>query len=311
MNMNILIGGIGGDIGHGAARILKDYLWQGDINGSDVSDNHPGHHVCKNCFTLPHAKDKSFLDSLEKCIKDNDIAFYIPTSETEIRFLFSRSIHKVGNAEVLLSSKLLIEKSLDKYSCLDFLGSKGLNVPSNGLVGLKEPKGFPVIIKPRNGSGSKDIQIVDSRNKFSSFVPSSNEEMVWQEYLLPEDEYTCPVFRSAKTGIRSLVIKRTLLYGFTYSGEVIEDKGISEYLENIADILDLNGVMNVQLRVTDEGPLLFEINPRLSSTLVFRHLMGFSDLIWWLSERASIKIPNYHPPKIGTKFYRGLMEYFD
>ena len=311
MNINILIGGIGGDIGLGAGRILKDSLWQGTIIGSDVTDNHPGHHVCDKSFILPHAENTGFLDALEQCIKDNNITFYIPTSETEIRFLFSHSIHKVGNADVLLSSDLLLKKSLDKFLCLEFLSSKGLKVPSNGLMGLNEPKEFPVIIKPRNGSGSKDIQIIDSKDKFASYVPHSNQEMVWQRYLLPEEEYTCPVFRSPKTGVRSLIIKRTLLYGFTYSGEVIEDKSISDYLEDIADIFDLNGIMNVQLRVTDDGPLLFEINPRLSSTLVFRHLMGFSDLIWWLYERSSIEIPDYLPPKEGTKFYRGLMEYFD
>ncbi len=309
--MNILIGGIGGDIGLGAARILNDYQWKGSINGADISNNHPGHHFCQNCYILPYAENNGFLKALEKCIKLNDIAFYIPTSETEIRFLSSQSIKKVGDAEVLLSNDLLLQNSLDKFSCLNFLNSKGIKVPSNGLIGINEPEEFPVIIKPRNGSGSRDIKIFDTKEKFASHVTDSDQEMVWQKYLLPEDEFTCPVFRSPKTGVRSLIIKRTLLYGFTYSGEVIEDQSISKYLKDIAETFDLNGIMNIQLRVTNEGPLLFEINPRLSSTLVFRHLMGFRDLIWWLNEMSSTEIPDYLPPKAGTKFYRGLREYFD
>jgi len=311
MNMNILIGGIGGDIGLGAARILKNFSWNGKVYGSDTTNNHPGHHECDDCFVLPHVSSEEFLSILEEFIRKFNIEIYIPTSEPEIRFLYTKSIHTIASAKVLLSNKLLLKISLDKFICLEYLKSKGIKVPKHGLIGNTEPENYPIIIKPRNGSGSKDIDIIDSAEQYLSYQSPKDQEMVWQQYLMPEEEYTCPVFRSNQTGVRSLIIKRTLLYGFTYSGEVIEDKGISQYLNDISDAVKLDGIMNVQLRITEEGPLLFEINPRLSSTLVFRHKMNFSDLIWWVYAQSSIAIPEYTAPKVGTKFYRGLKEYLD
>ena len=67
--------------------------------------------------------------------------------------------------------------------------------------------------------------------------------------------------------------------------------------------------MNIQLRMTEQGPMLFEINPRLSSTLVFRDMLGFSDLQWWIYSQLDQEIPKYHKPKAGTLFYRGIAEY--
>ena len=52
----------------------------------------------------------------------------------------------------------------------------------------------------------------------------------------------------------------------------------------IAEGLDLRGSMNIQLRLTDKGPRVFEINPRFSSTVLMRHRIGFSDVLWALEE---------------------------
>ena len=48
----------------------------------------------------------------------------------------------------------------------------------------------------------------------------------------------------------------------------------------VAEQLDLIGSMNIQLRLTADGPRIFEINPRFSSTVYMRNLIGFSDVIW-------------------------------
>lgn len=109
------------------------------------------------------------------------------------------------------------------------------------------------------------------------------------------------------------MLRRVLSGGLTARGEVIKDTVIESYVRAIASVLELNGVINVQLRLTRDGPRLFEINPRLSSTLVFRDKMGFSDLRWWVRDTVgqdyAPKIQQYKPPPIGTRFYRGTHEY--
>lgn len=52
----------------------------------------------------------------------------------------------------------------------------------------------------------------------------------------------------------------------------------------IAEATGLIGSINIQSRrLANENIFIpFEINPRLSSTLLFRKRFGFDDLVWWL-----------------------------
>ena len=77
----------------------------------------------------------------------------------------------------------------------------------------------------------------------------------------------------------------------------------------MAEKLDLNGSINVQLRLRDNVPLVFEINPRFSSTVLFRHLFGYKDVLWAIEDKLHIPLSSYHPPANGGKFYKGFQEY--
>lgn len=97
--------------------------------------------------------------------------------------------------------------------------------------------------------------------------------------------------------------------GFTGYGEVIEDKNIEDLLHKLAEKIDLVGSINVQLRLTDKGPVVFEINPRFSSTVRFRHLFGFKDLEWSIEDKLNLPVSQYEENSIGKKLYKGFNEY--
>lgn len=305
--MNVLISGIASDIGFGVARILRMKNWNGKLYGIDIYSNHAGNFICDKCDVVPRANSSNYLEWLEHYIVANDIQIFIPTSEAEIGRIAISGLEKISSAVIVKSNNLVIEKCLDKHECLLYLSSKNIHVPQHGLLLDSYPSKYPAIIKPRFGQGSKGIHKVESKEVLMEY---DKESFIWQEYLIPDcEEYTCPIFCSEVTEIRSLVIKRELQGGFTAKGEVIDNKEITDYVESIATALELKGVMNIQLRLTKEGPLLFEINPRLSSTLVFREKMGFCDLDWFISQHLNLPISEYIPPKGGTKFYRGVQEY--
>ena len=58
----------------------------------------------------------------------------------------------------------------------------------------------------------------------------------------------------------------------------------------IANEWNLKGSINIQLRLIDNKPIIFEINPRFSSTVYMRHKLGFKDLIWSLADFYNEKI---------------------
>ena len=56
-------------------------------------------------------------------------------------------------------------------------------------------------------------------------------------------------------------------------------------------------------------PVVFEINPRFSSTILFRHLLGFKDMEWSIQEFLGEEISNFIKPQVGKCFYKGYNEY--
>lgn len=151
--------------------------------------------------------------------------------------------------------------------------------------------------------------IIYSSRYVINFLENCSNDFVWQQYLYPDNqEYTCALFKPDSIDLRSIIIKRELSQGFTLKGEVVENIKIKEYIHQIGESFGLDGVMNIQLRLTDDGPMIFEINPRLSSTLVFRHMLGFKDLEWWILSKIGKPVTPYDKPQKGTLFYRGIQE---
>jgi carbamoyl-phosphate synthase large subunit len=259
----------------------------------------------------PAAKEDGYLNWLSTYIEQNEINLFIPTSESEIDFLNKNNINNISGAHVLIANYKAISYSLDKYACMAYLKSHMIRVPSNGIVGAETPSTFPVIVKPRAGQGSKQIKQFNDIQSFNQYAVVGQ---IWQEYLCPDDqEYTCPVYKSNIRGIQVIVMRRTLVGGLTGRGEIVSNPEIEDYVKKIAESLDLNGSINIQLRLTAKGACLFEINPRLSSTLVFRDKMGFCDLRWWIQDSIGAEncppLSSYAPPVPGTRFFRGVQEY--
>ena len=117
-------------------------------------------------------------------------------------------------------------------------------------------------------------------------------------------EYTCGVFRSAGGDIRTITFRRALKNGMTGSGSVEENKEIQDLLHQIADAFELVGSINVQCILTKDGPKVFEINPRFSSTVRFRHLLGFQDVLWSILDILNIDLPPFSVPASKTRFAR-------
>lgn len=305
--MNLLISGIGGDIGLGAGRILKEWHWPGAIHGIDIHKEHAGPFVCDHCAVAPRAEAPHYVDWVADYVRNNDISVFVPTSEAEIARLTSDGLKVIESAKILKAGRLVVEKSLDKLECLHYLGKNGIVVPKHGLVGTDDPETYPIIVKPRSGQGSKSIFKIKSQ---ANYCPSAFIGSIWQDYLDPDDEeYTCAIYKTPTLGTRILILKRKLQGGMTSVGTVVENYDIENYVSAIASKLELDGLINIQLRLTKDGPLIFEINPRLSSTLVFRDKLGFRDFRWWLSELVGIETETFVPPKPGTMFFRGSCEY--
>ena len=306
---NVLITGIGGDIACGIAKILRKCNIAHTLIGSDIHDKHPGKFFVDKTIILEIADSKNYLTCLKNAIEEYSIDLLIPMSVAEIELFDKKDLKKeFDNVSVILANKKSMEIGHDKFKTYSFLKSIGLLYPWTMLVSEGPPLTTPCIIKSRTGSGSKSINIV--YEDFVNFYSKTRFNDIWQELLLPENqEYTCGLYGLKNGDIRTIIFKRRLLGGITAYGETIINKDIENTLFQVAKHLELRGSINVQLRLTKKGPVIFEINPRFSSTVVFRHLLGFKDLIWSIYEEKGIPLEEYIPPNEGIIFIRGSKEF--
>ena len=309
INTNILIVGAGGDIGQSIFKILKDIDWINTIVGTDINTKTASSLLFEKFYKLPKCNNKKYFSEIENIVSLEKITLILPVSEPEIRFLFQKKILLINDVPIIIANRLSLFIALDKEKTIEFLKKNKFPHPKTQKQNKKLKLDFPIIAKPNKGSGSKAIILI--KDKFDlNYVNRKFPSHILQQYL-PEDEgeYTCGLFRSSKGEVRSIIFKRDLMYGISFYGELVENEQISQILIQLANILNLNGSINIQLRLVDGIPNIFEINPRFSSTVRFRDLLGFKDVLWVLEDHLNMEISNYSKPLIGAKFFKGFDEY--
>lgn len=311
-SLNILVTGCGGDIGQSIGKILSKSVYVKNLFGIDISDKNAGQFIYPNFSVgLPYTHP-DYLKNIENFVEENRIDIIIPMAEAELRFFSKKNIlDKIGNAKMITANTLSLEVGFDKYKTAEFLEKNELPFPVTVLAkDIKTIETFPVILKSKTGSGSKDIYKINSMNEFLFYTRDNIEDYVVQEFITDKDgEYTCGLFRSSQGAIRSLIFERELEKGYSGYGEVVENIAITNLLEKLAVRLNLVGSINVQLRLSKGTPMVFEINPRFSSTVYFRHLFGFEDLLWSIEDSLGYELSDNRKDVIGRKFYKGYEEY--
>jgi carbamoyl-phosphate synthase large subunit len=136
------------------------------------------------------------------------------------------------------------------------------------------------VLKPRNGSASRDLHIIQDEEELRFFFPRTPQPIL-QEYLNNNgaaEEFTCSVFVDRDGApVGTFMARRELSGGATWRAEVGVWPEIHELLQAIGSGLRPLGVMNVQLRLTPRGPVPFEINIRCSGTSAIRAYYGFNE----------------------------------
>jgi carbamoyl-phosphate synthase large subunit len=304
----ILVTACGGDISLSIGKLLKMENVAERLIGCDTHDEHPGIFIFDKCERVKRGDEEGYLESISRVVERHGVELVIPMSEPEISFFFENNVKDINGAPLLLLNEKALKTGLDKMETISFLKDTGLDSPWTIAVKDGKPPQLPCIIKKRFGSGSKGLDLVTDENL--EHYMKTRTDSIFQEYLIPDDEeYTCGLYRTRQGEVRTIIFRRKLKGGFTGYGTVVHNRSIEEMLSKIAENLQLSGSINVQLRLTDKGPVVFEINPRFSSTVLFRHLVGFTDLIWALEEFKGGSAGDYTPPPEGTKIYKGFQEY--
>jgi carbamoyl-phosphate synthase large subunit len=293
----VLISGAGGDVGVGAIQIIREYQADAKIIGLDVNSENAAPLLCDEFVQAPPASSSQYFPFLKDTFRTFTPDVFIPTSDSEIVALCVQGIKEFPHT--LLPNSTAVNVFRDKLTTFEYLQGIGLPVPWTIPLDQLQGNDQPVIVKPRIGRGSQGVFCIDSVADLPGNL--NYADFIAQELLKPaEAEVTAAVYRSRAGEVRILQLRRKLVGGSTSWCEVIFDQEADQQIRSLAERLDLWGPINVQFMLTQDGPRIFEVNARLSSTILIRHTMGFTDLIWWLKELQAEDIQHWVPPTLGT-----------
>jgi carbamoyl-phosphate synthase large subunit len=170
----------------------------------------------------------------------------------------------------------------NKQKTYDVLSSAGINVPFTCSTDdfNPEPENFPVIIKPREGGArSKNVFKVKTPKQYASVIQMLGEDTA--DYIVMDyiegDEYTCGSISLDGKCHGIIVMRRQLRDGDTYKCFVENNDLIQEAVRKVVETVKPFGALNVQLRLKDQTPYIFELNARCSGTTAARTLSGFNE----------------------------------
>lgn len=282
-----MVTGAGGIYGEAIIRSLKACSLDTTILAVDCMSNASGFFIADHADTVPRVKSEHYLDAVSTLARQHQIDLIFVASGAEMPVVTHQrdTLEDMCGALVVLNPPSLLDITEDKWKTCLFLQEHGLAAPRASIATdpeelsqFAERVGFPIIVKPRTGDGSRDLSSCSGLDELVQAMLSG--DMVAQEELGDaESEYTVGVLGTEKGEILGSIAFRRLLgmFGRTIYAEVVDNPDITSYAETITRHLKPRGYCNVQLRLHHGQPVAFEINGRVSSSTGFRTAAGFNE----------------------------------
>jgi len=268
---------VGGGVGQSILKALADTTYGVvSIDSEELAAGlYASPKACKGCY----ASDPHFVDRLlEICRKEECGLIFVghdaellPLSQHAERFKSQGTIPVVSSAEI-------IQTCNDKLATNAFLKQHGFPVPETWRLSEFTTFHRPVVLKPqRGGTRSRGVYVAHSSEDIGIYRQLVDpDNCIVQEYI-EGDEYTCGsvTFKDKCAGV--IVMRRILRDGDTYKAFVERNPRLESLVRGIVETLKPFGACNIQLRVRNGEPFVFEINARCSGTTAARALAGFNE----------------------------------
>lgn len=284
----VLVTGVGAIIGQGIIRSLRKSRYAIRVLGIDRSPRSPGPRFCDDFFVKPKCQEDhpDYLAFWLHTIKKQRVDLVLPGLEVDVEFLNRhRAVIEEHGAVVALNRHELIELSCDKWLLWGALRQHGLPlIPSvlptswtDAIQALGPP---PLLLKPRRGSGAREIVRLNSEADFQYWTTRSVRDMMLQRIVGEDDqEFTVGVFGLAGgKAVSNIVFRRRLSSaGNTQEAEVVNDTTIDDASMALTALFQPIGPTNYQFRKEAGVAYLLEINPRFSSSNSLRTAFGYNE----------------------------------
>lgn len=287
--LSVLVTGAGSVYGLGIIRALKASSLAIEVISVDVNPYSLGLFFADKGFIAPKAAaEESYYMFIENLCKDHQIEAIFIGSTAELSFYAKNreSLERSTGAKVFVNSPRVLEICCDKWLTMFHLSCCGFQIPASIRYPEEEDKlsvfinniGFPLIVKPRMGRGSEGVYLLKDKQQLLENI-KGKKSLIIQEYLTDEEqEFTVGICINQKGNVISkIALRRYLQEGVSIAAVSDGYHDIADYCARVASTLGAYGAINIQLRLKDGMPVIFEINPRFSSSTGMRLLFGINE----------------------------------
>ena len=157
----------------------------------------------------------------------------------------------------------------------------GLYIKMYDNIDIISPYDLPVFIKPRNGRGSIGCRKISTEEELESIRSYFDNECTIIQKYIEGDIIVADVIRNRKYGTCKAVQRLEMLRNSSGCGiavKIIRDERLEKICQDLAEKLDLNGVVNIEFFKIKDSFKIIEINPRFSAGTMYTCLAGY-DLV--------------------------------
>lgn len=208
-------------------------------------------------------RDPDILGHIDEVVREYDVDVILPFVDSAVGIAAAyRDTYTYRNVYIPVGARATAELMFDKCMSAELFLSLGIEIPATCHEWYENAR---LIAKPRFGSASKGIVIIDKQSEFEML---SGTEYLIQERIDKKQEITVDCFISVADGAIRAVSPRIRLE--VSGGEVvrtmtIDDADVISLARKTIEKIGLRGAVTIQfIRDVDSGRLMvMEINPRL------------------------------------------------
>jgi carbamoyl-phosphate synthase large subunit len=241
--------------------IVSAFAQHATVVAADPNPLAPAQYAAHHRTAVPRIDDPAYVPALRALCERHNARAVVPLTDLDLEVL--AHARAAGELPAFVPNPEIARATFDKYEAHLLLRRLGLPSPPTVLPG--EPiESFPVMVKPRWGSGARAIHRADDQGAADFFVEYVPEPTMVQKLMQgPELSIDC---LSDLSGRCLNAIPRTMLEsrgGESIKGTVIADPELIELGRRVVEALGVRGPCTVQVfRDKDIGLGITDVNTR-------------------------------------------------
>jgi carbamoyl-phosphate synthase large subunit len=230
---------------------------------ADPSPLAPAQYAAHVRVAVPRMDDPEYVPALERLCEQHGVGAVLPLTDLDIEIL-ARALEQ-GRLAALVPSAAVARATYDKYETHLLLGRLGLPSPPTALPEEDlDALSYPVMVKPRRGSGARSIHLAHDAAQARFFVDYVDEPTMVQRAMNgPELSIDCLGDRAGRC---VNAIPRTMLEsrgGESIKGQVVRDEELIELGRSAMEALGVRGPATIQVfRDPEVGLGITDVNTR-------------------------------------------------